>query len=286
MAVFIEPCPPSSDLSRRDFGCAIFAALCLSRLPKLPDQNHSTSHSPELEFAKACHKLMEILEERLGVTFLDTEIAVAFRIPDYYARRPDDYTASYDTESNEMVFHPRYRNVDISRLLEDPEAETYPEDLDQNSRPSHRDLNLLREAIAHELGHYCMDVLAEKKFPDSWIAARYRDEQPIGVEDLGLVIIQEGIGECFGAAVTTKRDYFASSSWEREWDAADLRNRSNWTYLAYQGGYSLIKPMLDQYGQAALEYLAVQPLTFDLPSLKAAMKYQEAALRVLQETSR
>jgi hypothetical protein len=278
---FLYPQNPT----RREFGLALFATLTIPKLTHESLEEQNAYKTPEEEFSKACRNIIGLLEETLKISFLTSDIKVVFEIPKYYIKNSESFIAKFNIESHEIVFHPRYRQVNVSPLIENPKAKMYPEDLDGNAHASDQDLNLLREIIAHELGHYFMATLIDKKFPDSWITTRYRDDKPIGIEDLGLVIVQEGIGECFGAVVSDKPDYFASSSWDNEWHKEDLSDPRNWQYLSYQGGFSLIKPLLDNYGQAALEYLATNPLSFNLPSLKAAKDYQLRALKELKESA-
>lgn len=246
------------------------------------DTKEEKLENAKAHYRKAALAVIEVLEQRLGFSFPDKDVGIEFRIPDRYEKNPHSFTALYDDKTKSLVFHPKFVDVSVRPIILMSDAREYPEVLDRASRQSYKDLNFIREVLAHELGHFYVDSRMRAEFPKSWIATRYQSEEPLGPEDLGLVVVQEGIGEYFSSKVIDRVSYFGNSSWQREWDIQDLRTPSVWRFLAYEGGYALVKPVIDKYGEKALDYFITNPLKFDIPSLENAIAYQEQALKELQ----
>jgi len=56
----------------------------------------------------------------------------------------------------------------------------------------------------------------------------------------------------------------------------------------YEGGYALMKPLLDRGVEEGVRYILdnplVIPVAFDIPDLRQALRYREKALRELETT--
>ncbi|MCI5066360.1 hypothetical protein MRY87_11610 [bacterium] len=241
------------------------------------------SVEPPLELSpiqKACRGVMSAIEARTGFSFPSSEVEVRFAIPERYRGRDYFFVGHYEAEANAIVLHPRYEKRDLSPLLEVVEhAALHPDSFPLKDEVD-EEFAHLAEVLAHELGHFFVDALIKTRFPNSWIA-EVRAKEKLSVNDLGYYIIQEGIGEYFGAVLAGRKDYFSPSVWERTHDIEELQTSEMRTFLAYDGGYSLLRPLLSKHGERALEYFVQHELKIDVPSLAAAPAYAQEAAQVL-----
>ncbi len=141
-----------------------------------------------------------------------------------------------------------------------------------------------RATLDHELAHWYCDTLSESLGKGDWPDYNHSDTLE---QSLALRLLSEGIAEYVERTMNGGEDSFD----EEEWPKSVLGfimpmlppNSAGPDYILnsrviYDGGYHLVKPIIDKYGPQGIEYLMFDPPTdeelFDLPS------YQK---RILQE---
>lgn len=130
--------------------------------------------------------------------------------------------------------------------------------------------NETRRVLSHELGHFYADKLNETAGLGNWP----NFENKTFVQQQAIHLVSEGIGEYFERATHPKADDFKDSNWPAQIsDFSILRIR-------YNGGFHLVKPIIDLHKKAGIEYLiANPPQEKDLLNLPA---YQRKALEFLE----
>ncbi|MBU0470547.1 MAG: hypothetical protein KKA62_05570 [Nanoarchaeota archaeon] len=134
-----------------------------------------------------------------------------------------------------------------------------------------------KRIVDHELAHYYCDNLSESLERGSWPDYRYKDQITI----FTLKIISEGTAMYFENTLNGGEDDFNDSEWPTEFNGFfsgvySLNNR-----IIYQGGYHLVKPIIDKFGQKGIEYLMFNPPRY-LELIKLP-KYQERIMKELSE---
>lgn len=132
-----------------------------------------------------------------------------------------------------------------------------------------------KATLEHELGHFYCDKLSESLGKGSW-----RSDLDIRT-DLQLIsmkLVSEGIAEYFERTMNNSTDKFTDSSWPRLINKFYGRNSYR---LFYDGGYHLVKPLLEKHGEKGIIYLMFKSPTatelLDLPN------YQKKALKELDD---
>lgn len=138
-----------------------------------------------------------------------------------------------------------------------------------------------KTVVEHELGHFYTDKLGEQMGNGNSLDFSHTSDS----ESLGLRLVTEGIGEYFGrkGKGQLEHDVFSNAEFPQDNEGwLNLMRPHNLEYLflcLYQGGYHLVKPILDQDVERGIRYLIVHPPTErDLNDLPV---YQQRALDVL-----
>jgi len=141
----------------------------------------------------------------------------------------------------------------------------------------------VKSTLYHELGHYYCDRLYEHLLAD--FAAEDKLNDPFRLDKLiGLKIIQEGIGRYFENIMMGEEDSFQDREWPATvgdfFDPVALIMDQNLIvpeHLMYDGGYHLVKPVIDRYKKEGLLYLLhhIPGNVLELP------QYQQKALEDL-----
>jgi len=127
------------------------------------------------------------------------------------------------------------------------------------------------ELIRHGLGHFYADKLSENLGNGSW-PPRTGDT----LEQIRDRLLTEGVAEYFRRKSSRdEEDTFKDSQWPKTLD--ECLGIEDWNYnFFYNGGYHLVKPLIDAHGQRGIEYLIVHsPEKRNLTDLQS---YQEEAL--------
>ena len=275
------------NITRRESIATLSASLLSASLfiDSANSEEPSQALTPEESFKKASEELVIVMQERLGIEFPAKSIEVEFRLPrGSRLSAAHDFVALYEVDTQKMVLNPTFRDVDLSPIIKAPDASEYPEALDEIGRQSNKDLNLLREILCHELGHFYLDSYMKQHIPNSWINVSYQRSQAFTSKDIGLFIVHEGIAECFNASLCSRPDYFPDSSWtERKWNISELNTASVRRYLAYDGGYHFAKPLINAFGQDAIVYMIEHPLIVPVPDMSIVPAYQKRAFAALSK---
>lgn len=125
----------------------------------------------------------------------------------------------------------------------------------------------IKATLDHELGHFYVDKLSESIGKGDWPSqGEYRT--------VGESLVSEGIAEYFGRELNGGKDEFFDLCWP------DNPEKAVWSLnLIYDGGYHLVKPIIDRYRKRGIEYLITHPPTHkDLGDLPG---YQKRAMQEL-----
>lgn len=127
----------------------------------------------------------------------------------------------------------------------------------------------VKRALDHELAHFYCDKVREKalgkNYPTLQIFILFPEER------IAYKLINEGIARYFENSLNGeyKRPY-PFEKWPTQ-----LEEFSNDVF--YQGGYALVKPVIDQYGEKGIQFLLFNPPTPD--ELFTPKEYKERMLR-------
>lgn len=243
-----------------------------------------TTDETDVAFQKLIASIAKFHEKRLKIDYPKKLPLLQFIIPDdVHPRERDAYGAQYDEEKNLIYVNPRYKECDITPLLDD--LETAPEQ-DDNNDPKfkhdwwckHADI---RELFSHELGHFFVDHLIETTIQDSWLQEYIGRQQKLDSKAYGVFIVREGIGSYFGYVFTNRMPSLTESDWEAPLTAEEFNHPTVYKWLAYEGGYALVKPIIDQYRLNGITYLLQHKLEVQPPGIEEVPAYLKQALTSL-----
>lgn len=201
---------------------------------------------------KNLESIIKLQEENLGIDYPEEER------PRIYYQLPEHNESGYglyDHEKNEIFFMNDsfdYEGWDRATAL---------------------------DTIHHELAHWYCDSLSERKGKGNWPGY---NELPLR-RLIPLKLLSEGIATYIEERMNgSLEDTFSDDKWPKNINEffvypflPTLDNR-----IIYSGGFHLVRPIIDLYGQRGIEYLMFNPPLeeelLDLPS------YQQ---RILQELS-
>ncbi|MFA5992543.1 MAG: hypothetical protein WC796_02445 [Candidatus Pacearchaeota archaeon] len=126
----------------------------------------------------------------------------------------------------------------------------------------------IKETLDHELGHFYNDKLNESlgngNYPKDYNSATNR-------------LISEGIATYFNRTINDGKDDFKDSDWPEKFEYL-------WGYLAYDGGFHLVKPIIDRYGKEGIKYLITNPPNIqDLNNINTLKAYQNRVIKSLSK---
>lgn len=112
----------------------------------------------------------------------------------------------------------------------------------------------VQDTLEHELGHFYVDQLSERMGNGSWPKSEEELKGSFAnVHNAASSIVGEGIAEYFERENNEKPDDFEDSEWPTE-EGKDLFD-FHVGRVAYDGGYHLVKPIIDKYGVRGVKYL-------------------------------
>lgn len=125
----------------------------------------------------------------------------------------------------------------------------------------------VRRVVDHELAHFYCDKIKEKVFQNNYPIFYYclSDE-----ERMGHILINEGIAEYVENKMNGEDEEPLSF---QDWPSDVFQFTSK---EIYQGGYALVKPIIDQHGKKGIQFLLFNPPT--PKELFTPKKYQERIL--------
>ena len=125
----------------------------------------------------------------------------------------------------------------------------------------------VRRSVDHELAHFYCDKITEKFFQNkSPLFYFYLTDE----ERMGQLLVDEGIAEYVENKMNGEDEKpFSFQGWPS--DLSQFRNKE-----VYQGGYAMVKPIIDQHGEKGIQFLLFNPPT--PKELFMPQKYQERML--------
>ncbi|MDH3353414.1 MAG: hypothetical protein OEL87_03125, partial [Nanoarchaeota archaeon] len=108
----------------------------------------------------------------------------------------------------------------------------------------------IKQTLDHELGHFYTDKLSESLGRGDWPI--FSDKQSLG-DKIGLKMTSEGIAEYFERSASGQSGNFYNYNWPKKTE--DLVS----TDRLYDGGFHLVKPIIDIYGKQGMKYLIINP---------------------------
>jgi hypothetical protein len=274
--------------------CSLEAVIsCTSPNEVLPSQNNSTfaqkmqeeSNNSLSRFNEAMLGIMRAQEKMLGIVYKETPKIKMELPPGLDWMTLADFVASYNKETKTMYVHPSYKRCDVTPIITNPLHNDF-KIIDDGWHEREYDLNYIKEILAHELGHhYAFELRSKLKCPDylnpelPWLNIR---------EHMGILIIREGIGTYFGELlkgekaikVRNKEDF--EEFWSKKYTFEDIKSQWGNTYIIYEGGYEVVKPIIDRYKNDGLIYLLKNPLVIKKFDLSKVIDYQKKALEELE----
>ena len=129
-------------------------------------------------------------------------------------------------------------------------------------------VNDAEEVVYHELGHFYADKLSEYLGWGNWPPKVVGNDKFVGVK-----MVSEGIAE-----------YFEHKSTGNEYDKPpeyllNLEEFKSDNDFFYNGGYQLVKPIIDKHGRIGIAYLIESPP--ELEDIIDLVKYQKRAIEFL-----
>lgn len=233
-----------------------------------------TFSSPEESLRQAASDRMDYLEGRYGIKF-DRKVlkGIFFGIPS-----EDDPTtrAEYVPSEGSIYMHLGY----IFRFTQN--RVFLGECAFKGDPQLNRDPALLF-LLDHELGHALADQVSRRIGNGIW--PPMDEYSKFGrYKRYGRRIISEGIAGFFSYSAWELRKSKGENSLPEESDL-DYWRSDEAQGAFYDGGYWLVKPILEEFGEKGLGYLMIHPVEFpDGNARKAAKEYQKRALAELRES--
>ena len=200
-------------------------------------------------------QLIQEQEETLNIAYPPTPPPLQYSLPP--EKKMYGASGLYDYENNVIYLR--------SSFLDPPEW----------------DLNIAKETLHHELGHYYMDTLSERLVNHNY--PYYPDAMPL-TEMLGIKLVSEGTASYIERRMNGEQeDTFNDDDWPKNIQGFFFHPLLPFLRpeIIYGGGFHLVKPIIDQHGEWGIQYLIFNPPTeqelFTLPL------YQQ---RILEELSR
>ena len=140
------------------------------------------------------------------------------------------------------------------------------------------DVETVYDTINHELAHYYLDTLSEKKINTDW--PEY-DNLTV-IEMVGIKLISEGTATYIERRMNSKEDTFTDEKWPKTlggfFSSWELIPKDD---IVYNGGFHLVKPIIDRYGERGIEYLIFNPPKAS--EMYSLLIYQQRILQELEE---
>lgn len=233
------------------------------------DQNTLAKEYLEKNFEKL---LME-QENKLGIIY-PSRPALTFDCEDGPEYTPNK-GAVYLPEKKEICIYLEKNDLIKFTGTEDPFMKSFVE-----SR--HRDTADVNKILWHELGHYYTHLACEKLGVEDF----FWEKSTIIVGDLpknlGKQVLSEGIARYFEKKTAGEEETtFKQSDWSTDAFSVFIK-----AYSVYEGGYSLVREIMDEYGaDASLEYFILNPIVLENPRIDVP-KYKLKAFQDLREETK
>ena len=124
--------------------------------------------------------------------------------------------------------------------------------------------------IRHELGHFYTDKLSENIGNGDWPRKEKKE-----IDWIRNRLVAEGVAEYFARKSNGEKDAFEDFQWPKT--PEEFKNGGY--SICYDGGFHLVKPVIDRYGKKGIEYLICNPPS--AKDLKNLPEYQSRVLKYL-----
>ncbi|MDO8504718.1 MAG: hypothetical protein Q7S36_02585 [Candidatus Liptonbacteria bacterium] len=159
--------------------------------------------------------------------------------------------------------------------------EIYFEESDAKKMRGVRSANNLPIVLRHELGHAFIDQVSQRIGNGIWPANETDMKKYDWYRTYGTRILSEGSAGFFGYGTPeidrTKGELSLPAESDHDYWLSNSANEA-----LYAGGFWLVEPILEEFGERGLEYIVTHPLDFpDGRARQAAKEYQKRALAEL-----
>lgn len=208
--------------------------------------------SVEERWEKDMFLRMKEIEKVSGITFAEDWVPrVQFGIPSYI-QYPEQFPGCYDPDTRSFFINP---------LL-----------VDRKDR-------LMQELMDHELGHALADQVSYCIRGCQWPDEKDR-KSLVDSEAVATKVLSEGVAEYFANLfyqnVKTGPDWLPSGY---GFEQMNIWQSNTWQY---DGGYWLVKPVIEKFGEKGLEYIVTHKFSYENGDVRsAAIFYQKNALEEL-----
>lgn len=175
-------------------------------------------------------KIIRKQEETLGIIYPKERPAIHYYIPSENVI----VRGNYDQKTNEIFL--------LSDRYEDPEW----------------NFSIARDTLHHELAHYYMDKLSEEIANADY--PQYGENTSLA-EMLSIKLISEGTATYIERKMNGQKDTFTDHDWPKTMQGFVLHQYIPYpkNEIIYDGGFHLVKPIIDQYGKKGIKYLMFNP---------------------------
>lgn len=151
--------------------------------------------------------------------------------------------------------------------------------LSDQYEPPEWDFATAKDTIHHELAHYYLDMLSEQLVHADW--PKYEDDMSLA-QMLGIKLISEGTATYIERRMNGQEDTFTDQDWPKSVQGFVFHPLMPVpkSEIVYEGGFHLVKPIIDQYGEKGIKYLMFNP-----PKEQEILNLPLYQQRILEELS-
>jgi hypothetical protein len=274
-------------MKKRKYAVALVALVLLLCAQSGYSQVDYDSTKNQDRYRVALALIMKRLENKMEISFSAEPPLVKFAAGRNAQSLHFGEIGKYVPETKTIFISGMLELCDLTDILQFPVINIKKNQIQKVSKEVCGTMEFRQDLLAHELGHYYVDLMVERQFPESWLfEARRRKQTLLSLDDqLGIPIVSEGIATYFGKALGKNTDpSFNEKRWNQKYSEKDLTPILT-EHIVYNGGYSLVKPIIDRYGYQGIAYLVSHPLTIKFPDLSVIIVYREKTLQYLYKES-
>lgn len=213
------------------------------------------------------------LECKLGIYFDNAwKPIIRYEIPNGMpVEEAQNFEACYYPAEQVFFFHPRYEGIVFPSGTFFADSLFLPFDTSLSAQ--------IRMATYHELGHAYADQVSRSMGLGMWPKEEWFAGDSVKKELL-IDMLSEGVAEYFGRAFL--RDRSETEIMPEEWEVEFTPLQ--YEHLSYEGGYWLVRPILDACASEGVRYIVSHPIDFFGQSIKnSVFLYWENAFKTLRK---
>lgn len=180
--------------------------------------------------------------------------------------RTYDFGGRYEPATRTFIFNPKYMAA-LNRL---------PDELPETIQEFFQAENDLRSKIDHELGHALVHDIARRSGYTLWYDVPAY-EMLIPDDQIAITMLSEGLATFFERLTTSDRSPKGYGLLPHTWQDPSWRlDKHN---IIYEGGYWIVYPIVQDYGEKGIVYVLSHQLHFPNGNADdAGLAYQKQAL--------